>query len=349
MVYIIVLAGGSGERLWPLSKRKKPKQLVNILGGKSLLEQTVSRAGRLVTLKNIFIVTNAGLREEILKLLPFFPLSNILEEPDARSTAPALAFAASQLRVQEKDPVLVALPADHMVTDEQEFIRVLGAAVKTANDFDAPVVIGVRPTRPETGYGYILYEPCLLSKSRLLNRVSRFVEKPERNTAEKYLAAGGYLWHTGITILRLSVLKSLVEKHLPSLSCLFKSHALKESLKSTYRQMPAISIEYGILEKEENLFVIPGDFGWDDLGSWTAVAEHKEKDPWGNTLEGKGALVETSNTLILSSQKVIAALGVKDLIIIESEDSILVCHKSYDQEIKKVTKALAEKGITGVL
>lgn len=148
---------------------------------------------------------------------------------------------------------------------------------------------------------------------------------------------------------RLSVLKKLVKKHLPSLFCLFKGHALKEGLESAYRQMPAISIEYGILEKEKNLLVVPGDFGWDDLGSWTAVAERKEKDACGNALEGKGVLVETFNTLIYSSQKVVAALGVRDLIIVEGEDSILVCHKSYAQEIKRVTKVLAEKGLQEVL
>jgi mannose-1-phosphate guanylyltransferase len=357
MAYAVIMAGGRGERFWPKSRQELPKQFLRLVGDRTMLQKTVDRVKRLADLSDIYIITGRAYRDIVLGQVPEVPRENIILEPVGRDTAAAVGLSA--LIVARRDPagVIVILPADHYIADEERFGEVLSGAVAAAATGAYLVTLGITPSRPETGFGYIAHgQPYGTYNGITAYRVERFTEKPDYRHALEYLASGNYYWNSGIFIWRASLILSLIARHLPELHAglqridsAYGTAGYEEVLVEVFAGLPKISIDYGVMEKADNVLVFPGSFGWDDVGSWTALEAYKEKDEQGNYLEGRGVMVDTSNTLVLASDKVVATLGVDDLIVVEGRDSILVCHKESAQEIKKVVSALREQGYKEVL
>ncbi|KUK37085.1 MAG: mannose-phosphate guanylyltransferase [Thermacetogenium sp.] len=357
MTYAVIMAGGRGERFWPKSKQRCPKQFLRLVGDRTMLQKTASRLEMFLAPENIFVITARDYREIVLEQVPEIPEENLIFEPFGRDTAAAIGLGT--IAVKKRDPagVIVVLPADHYIADERRFCEVLEAAVGAASSGEHAVTIGIRPGRPETGFGYIARGERYRDFNGIpAYRVLGFTEKPDRERALQFLEKGNYLWNSGIFVWRADLIERLIEKHLPVLAAGLKE--IEESwgtercgtvLEKVYAGLPKISIDYGVMEKAEGVLVFPGDFGWDDVGSWTALESYKKKDGNGNILEGRGVLVDTENTLVQATSKVVATLGVKDLIVVEDEGSILICHKKKAQELKKVINALQENGYKEIL
>lgn len=353
----VIMAGGRGERFWPKSRFSLPKQFLQLLGEKTMLQRTAERLQGIVCPDEIFIITAEDYRYLIARQTPEIPAENIIAEPFGRDTAAAVGLASVIIARKNPCDVVVVLPADHYIADEQRFAVALNSAVAVAEKGEHLVTLGIVPSRPETGYGYIARGESyngLAGKNFFL--VESFTEKPDQKRALQFLDSGNYYWNSGIFIWRVDLIRRLIKEHLPVLheglakidEALGTGQYL-ETLREVYAGLPKVSIDYGLMEKVSNVVVIPGDFGWDDVGSWTALEEYKDKDGRGNVLEGRGVLLDTYNTLVSASGKVVATLGINDLIIVEEKDSILVCHKERAQEIKKVILALQENGYEEIL
>lgn len=353
----VIMAGGRGERFWPRSRVAAPKQFLNLVGEKTMLQLTVERVEGLVGISDTYIVAGQDFKDIIMNQVPHLPEENIIIEPFGRDTAAAIGLAA--LVLERKDPreVMIVLPADHYISDIPRFQEVLISAVAAAWRGEDIVTLGITPHRPETGYGYIsegeLYDTFFGMPAY---RVVRFLEKPNYAKAVRFLSVGNYLWNSGMFIWRVDLIRQLIEKHTPQLA-----HGLNKIgqamgteqyssvLGEVYAELPKISVDYGILEKAEKVLVMRGDFGWDDIGSWTALERYAEKDERGNVIEGRGVLLDTSDTFIYSPGKTVGVIGVESLIVVNDRDNIMVCRKDRAQEIKKVVQALKDKGLDEVL
>jgi mannose-1-phosphate guanylyltransferase len=357
MPYAVIMAGGRGERFWPKSRQELPKQFLRLVGERTMLQRTVNRLMQVVGPEQIYIITGKVYYDVVLGQVPEVPESNIILEPVGRDTAAAVGLSA--LTISRRDPagVMIVLPADHYIADEDHFCEVLKAAVAAAGSVQHLVTLGITPSRPETGFGYIarsgLYD---IIEGIPAYTVDQFTEKPDYERALSYLASGKHYWNSGIFVWRTDLILSLIGQHLPQLHSglrqidgAWNTPGYESTLEQVFAGLPKISIDYGVMEKAGGVLVLPGNFGWDDVGSWTALDAYKEKDERGNHLEGRGVLVDTSNTLVFSAGKVVATLGVSDLIVVEGKDSILICHKGCAQDIKKVTSALQEQGYKDVL
>jgi mannose-1-phosphate guanylyltransferase len=351
------MAGGRGERFWPKSRQDLPKQFLRLLGDRTMLQRTVSRLRQLVEPEQIYIVTGKVYYDIVRDQVPEVPAENLILEPVGRDTAAAIGLSAVTISRRDPDGVMIILPADHYIADEERFCKVLESAVAVAAPGNALVTLGITPNRPETGFGYIargrLYDTIEGNPAYL---VDRFAEKPDYERALEYLASGNYYWNSGIFVWKADMILHEIEQRLPELHAglqqiagAFGTGDYSSTLLKIFTGLPKISIDYGVMEKAGNVVVLPGNFGWDDVGSWTALESYKEKDEQGNCLEGRGVLVDTKNTLVFTSDKVVATLGVENLIVVESRDSILICHKEHAQEIKKVINALQEQGYKEVL
>jgi len=357
MTYAVVMAGGRGQRFWPKSRNKLPKQFLSLVGEKTMLQRTVDRLKGLVTPDRIYIITTATYTQLVAQQVPEIPSENIITEPCGRDTAAAVGLAAITVASRDTAGVMIVLPADHYIADEEHFCTVLKGAVAAAEKGEYLVTLGITPNRPETGFGYIARGRLFGTFAGIPAYVAAgFTEKPDHARARQYLASGNYFWNSGIFIWRADLIERMFREHMPDLytglqeiKAAIGSEQYQKVLNSVYSSLPQISIDYGVMEKAKNVLVLPGNFGWDDVGSWTALEAYKAKDRQGNILEGKGVLVDTQNTLVLSSEKVVATLGVKDLIVVVGGDSVLVCHKGKAQEIKKVIHALQEKGYREIL
>ncbi|WP_027718324.1 mannose-1-phosphate guanylyltransferase [Desulfovirgula thermocuniculi] len=355
-VFVVILAGGSGERFWPLSRKARPKQFLALVGNRTMLQHTVDRLAGLVDSQRTFIITGRAYLELTKSQVPQVPEENIIAEPVSRNTAAAVGLAAELLTRQCPGDVMVVLPADHYIADVARFQAVLRAAIAAARDGQWAVTIGITPTRPETGYGYI-------RRGELHNvfmgvpayRALRFTEKPNLKQAREFLATGEYLWNSGMFIWRIDLIRQLIAQFLPELHEGLRQLAgvhdgqLPAAMEAVYPQLPDISVDYGIMERAANVLVLPGDFGWDDVGSWPALEGYRENDGRGNVLEGRGVLMDTRNTLVYAPHKVVATLGVENLIIADAGDSLLVCHKERAQEIKRLLAELRAAGFSEVL
>lgn len=353
----VIMAGGRGERFWPRSRVATPKQFLNLVGDKTMLQLTVERVEDLVGLSDIYVVAGLDFKEIIMEQVPQLPEENIIIEPFGRDTAAAIGLAALVLERKEPRQVMIVLPADHYIIDGPRFQEVLKSAVAAAWRGKDVVTLGITPHRPETGYGYIyqgeLYDTFVGMPAY---RVVRFLEKPNYAKAVRFLSSGNYLWNSGMFIWRVDLIRQLIEKHTPQLA-----HGLNKIgqalgtkqyltvLEEVYTGLPKISVDYGILERAEKVLVMRGDFGWDDIGSWTALERYAEKDEQGNVIEGRGVFLDTSDTFIYSPGKTVAAIGVENLIVVNDRDSLLVCRKDRAQEIKKIVQALKDKGLNEVL
>lgn len=343
----VIMAGGSGERFWPKSRAARPKQLLCLAGEDSLLRDTVKRLQKWIPVENILVVTTENLAATIERHLPELPQRNIIVEPVGRNTAPCLVLAA--LHVESRgDPVMVVVPSDHVIQQKDRFVSIMKAACAVAVDSDVVVTIGITPSSPETGYGYIQAGPLLAAAGGArIYKAIRFLEKPDRINAGKYLAEGNYYWNSGMFVWRPSVLLSSVQEHLPDVAIQLPEMRRAvmdnnyELLNTCYHDMPNISIDYGVMEKAKNVLVIPGDFGWDDVGSWTALERISPGDADGNVcVQGECLNIDSKDCIIEAHSKLIATVGVKNLVIVESEDAILICPKERAQDVKLVVNQL---------
>ena len=350
-VYAVIMAGGVGSRFWPSSKERTPKQLLKIFGEKTMIQDTIERLEGIVEFENIFIVTNKVQKPEILKLLPDLPSENIIEEPFGRNTAACIGLSAVILKSKSPDAVMITLPADHLIRDINSFQKTIKDAVDFAYESKGLVTIGITPTRPETGYGYIQIDEREVKKN--IYKVYTFAEKPNYATAVRFLESGDFSWNSGMFIWRVDTILEEMRIHLPDLyEGLVKiekdisSPDFEKTLVNVYGQLRNISIDYGIMEKTNRVYLTKGNFIWSDVGSWEEVYQLSDKDDDGNAVKGNAFTDMTIDTLIYSPNKFTAAIGVENLIIVNTDDAVLVCRRDHSQEVRKVVDHLKINKLT---
>lgn len=340
----VIMAGGRGERFWPKSRNNCPKQFLSLTADKeTMIQKTVKRLDKIVEPEDVFVVTNAAYREIVETQLPQIPKENILSEPCARNTAPCIAYAAAVIKKKYDDAVMLVLPSDHLIGYVNIYHRALRKAIAAAEEGQNLVTIGITPTYPETGYGYINFG----DEKGDAFEVERFVEKPDLATAKKYLASGNYLWNSGMFVWKVSSIMANIQKFMPEvydgasrIGESFGTDDFEEVLIREFEAFPSESIDFGIMEKAENIYTIPGSFGWDDVGSWLAMERINETDDDKNFIEGDVIAVDSKRTTICGGKRLIAAVGTRDLIIVDTDDVLLVCSKNSTQDVKKVISKL---------
>ncbi|NLU09047.1 MAG: mannose-1-phosphate guanylyltransferase [Clostridiales bacterium] len=355
MLCALIMAGGKGERFWPLSTDKKPKQFLKLLGKKTMIQMTVERLLPLISADRIFIVTGKRYVHLVKKQLPDLSENNIIVEPVGRNTAPCIALSAFYIRRYCKgNATILVIPSDHLVVDENRFRNTIAyGADFIQNNESSIVTLGIKPDRPETGYGYIQFdsqgavnEAAITSSEDSSNfhvyRVEKFVEKPDADTAGKYIEKGNFLWNGGMFIWKCSTILELTKRYLSNtykiLESIFKEENEKfsSSLEKEYPQVDSISVDYGIMEKTENIYVIPSNFGWDDIGTWHAVERYREKDNDNNVCMGDIRSLRSSNNIVYSENKPIVIVGLEDVFVVESDDIIFVGKKEDIERIKEI-------------
>ena len=345
----VIMAGGRGERFWPKSRNTCPKQFLSLTAdGDTMIQKTVKRLLPLVDISDIYIVTNAAYTSLVAEQLPDIPKENILAEPAARNTAPCIAFAASVINRKYDDAVMMVLPSDHLIGLEDIYINTLKKATAVAMEGKNLVTIGITPEYPETGYGYINFGS---EEKDGAYKVERFVEKPDLPTAEKYLASGKYLWNSGMFVWKLSSIMNNINELMPDIyegavkiGNAFGTPEFNEVLVKEFTAFRSESVDFGIMEKAEDIYTIPGSFGWDDVGSWLAVERINKTDADKNYIEGNVISVGSEHTTICGGKRLIAAVGLEDIIIVDTDDAVLVCAKNSTQDVKKVIAQLKEQG-----
>jgi len=348
--YIVIMAGGRGERFWPKSRLARPKHLQSIVGDSTMLEQTIDRVTGIVPTKNIMVITNAKQRDAMLEICPQLAPEQIIAEPVGRDTAAAVGLATLLVEQQDPNATYAILPADHVIHDGEGYAEVLKRAFEAAEQSDHLVTIGIQPDEPATGYGYIHVDKTLAEVSgKPVYAVERFVEKPDQDTAKAYLKAGGYYWNAGMFIWKVSVVDQALKAHAPELysglevirSGLRSGQDLDALLAETYPPLQKISVDFAIMEKADNVAMVESGFDWDDVGAWPAIERHYPKDDAGNVSRGLVAFEKAGNNIVVSEDGHLTALiGVDDLIVVHTQDATLVCRKDQAQEIKKVVKSL---------
>jgi mannose-1-phosphate guanylyltransferase len=348
--YAIIMAGGVGSRFWPKSRSSKPKQFLDILGtGQSLLQMTFSRLSNIVPPSNIIVVTNDIYRSQVESHLPSIPTSNILCEPRMCNTAACIAYANAVIHDRVKSDVdpsdigLIVAPSDHLILDSAEFERIISIALSNACSSSSLITLGINPTRPDTGYGYIKF-----SGNNEIAPVDRFTEKPDLATAEGFIAQGGYCWNSGIFVWSLNSISQAFSKHLGDMSVAFNDMGLcgePGEVDTIYDNCESISIDYGILERSSDVKVISCEFGWSDLGTWTSLASHLSADSNENSSTGVDLISSKSsgNIVVGSDNKLVAIRGLEDFIVIDTTDALLVCPKSDEQWVKELVGRLKDE------
>jgi mannose-1-phosphate guanylyltransferase len=338
-LHVFIMAGGSGERFWPLSRARTPKHLLRLLGDQTLLEMTARRLERLVPWERVFVLTNAAQQDAMRQELPFLPPGNIIAEPEKRDTAPACALATGFARARDPEAVCALLPADAMIHNVAVFQKQLAAAVPLAASRDAMVLFGISPTYPATGFGYL----HLGDEEGGFHRVLRFVEKPDLPTAQSYLQSGAYAWNAGMFLWRAETFRQEAARLVPALAGFIEAFPVGDPtayLAAHFAGLPKISVDYAIMEKASEVLAVRAVFDWDDVGSWTALPEHLGHDDDGNTLRGPVAQHDSQNNVAISSGRLIALCGVENLVVVETPDAILVCHRDAVQDVKKLQPLL---------
>ena len=349
-LFAVVMAGGSGTRFWPASRQARPKQFLAISGARAMLFETCARLAGLVPWERILVVTAESQAGLVRATLPDLPASNVLCEPAARNTAPCVAFAAEEIARRAPDSVLLVLPADHVIRPLEAFQRTLRAAVLAATRADALVIFGVRPDHAATGYGYIEAGATLTELDGIpLYGVTRFVEKPERARAEQFLAAGNFLWNSGMFVWRTRVIRAALATHAPALSAGFARVARGEALERVYPSLPSVAIDVAVLEKAADVHMLPIDYTWNDVGSWSALPDVHAADADGNwrALSGGARLVSIDAHGCVAygeGRELIALVGVRDLVVVRAGNATLVCPRERAQDVKKIVERLASEG-----
>ncbi len=337
------MAGGIGSRFWPMSRTNYPKQFLDVLGtGKTLIQQTFERYTKLVPKENIYVVTADEYVGIVKKQLPDIPEANVLSEPSRKNTAPCIAYIAFKLIQKDPKALMIAAPADHLIIDTAEFLTTAKRAFEFVDHINALVTIGVKPSYPNTGYGYIQHD--IAEAAPEVYKVKTFTEKPNTELAKAFIASGDFLWNAGIFTWKVKNVLAAFEKHLPEVYEVFaaeKDHfnteGEQEATGRIYPQCTNISIDFGVMEKADNVYVIPASFSWSDLGTWHSAWENMEKDYWGNAVAGKKVMVmDAKNCMVhVPDNKLVVLQGLEEFILVDTKDVLLVCKKEKEQEIKE--------------
>jgi len=349
-VYGVILAGGKGKRFWPVSTKDRPKQLIDVSGKGSMLSVTYRRLSEFIPEEKIIVLASSGIEKSILEELHGQGEGNVFFEPEGRNTAPSIALASVIVKSLAGDEPFITCPADHLIEKEDLFAAAAGAASEVSMRHEVLVTFGIKPSFPATGYGYIEAREDFDSSGEFnFLKVRRFHEKPCLDEAARYLEDGSFFWNSGIFVWRPSVFLAAVEKHLPEayevlvrIEEAFKSGNFDEVMEREYPKMPSISVDYGILEKADNVVSLPVDIGWNDVGSWDALYEILDTDTDGNAIRGEHVLVDSKNNLVFNTEGLTALIGVEDLIVVASGGSILVCRRGESQRVKEIVERLED-------
>lgn len=344
MLCALIMAGGKGTRFWPLSTEEKPKQFLNLIGKETMIQMTVNRVKPIIPVERIFICTGESYVDLVKEQLPGLPKRNIIIEPEGRNTTPCIALSAFIIKKYYKDSTMVVLPSDHLINDEEEFRKIILDADKfIENNKEAIVTLGMEPSRAEIGYGYI---KCSNNKNKDFNseiiKVDKFVEKPNIELAMEYISQGNYLWNGGMFIWKVANILKQISKYSPNtFEALNKildidNENLQGLINEKYKDTEAISIDYSVLEKSKDVYVIPSDFGWDDVGSWEAIDRYREKDDLGNVLIGQAKSIKGENNLLVTSNYKIVVEGLSNIYVIENDGKIIIGKKSNVVNVKEL-------------
>ncbi len=353
------MAGGVGSRFWPASRRAHPKQFLRVFGEQTLIQQTVSRLDGLVPPDRCYVVTNEAYVDQTREQLPQIPPQNVLAEPMSRNTAPCINYAAVTLQRLDPDAVMVVLPADHVIRDEEQFRDVLAVAISAADEPGALVTIGINPTHPATGYGYIQFDG---SRDELGDHdrafpVKTFAEKPDLETAERFLDSGDFLWNSGMFVWRADTVLENLQRFVPRTFDAFKPLGelppdadTRDAVQRAFETSPSISIDYAIMERAESVYVVPSSFGWSDIGDWRAVYDLADKDEMGNALTGEVVVQNSSRCLVRSAEgRIVVLVGIHDTLVIQTDDATLICKREHSQQVKTVVEYLGAHHLDGYL
>lgn len=354
--YAVIMAGGSGTRFWPLSRRKRPKQLLELFGRGTLLEQSAARIRGVIPPERTYIFTNELVRAEICRRLPGIPRQQIVAEPAARNTAPTTGLAAHEILRRDPAALMVVLPSDHIISKPAAFRQALRAACRWASTEGRSVVLGLKPTRPDTGYGYVrLGRGEGRVDGQEIFRVEKFTEKPPLKTARRYLASERYLWNSGMFIWRASTLIDNLQRYQPRMARSLERIAgaggvrARSTFRRLFPRLEKISIDYAFMEKAANVFVVAADIGWSDVGSWAVVYEHQRKDQDRNVRPRHSISLDSRGNMIVSREKFVVTVGVQDLVIVETPDALLVCARDRSQNVGKAVQELERQGRQSLL
>jgi len=354
--FCVIMAGGVGSRFWPLSRMARPKQFIDILGtGETLIQQTFNRFKDICPKENIYIVTNEKYRDIVNEQIPGLNADQVICEPARRNTAPCIAYANYKIHAKNPNANVVVAPSDHIVLKEEEFKKVIRLTLEASKETEALFTLGIEPNRPETGYGYIQFdENKSHSVDPKLHKVKTFTEKPNLEMAKQLVESGEFLWNSGIFIWKLSTIMREFEKSLPEMDLLFKEGIGKyntpeefDFINNIYQQCKSISIDFGVMEKAENVYVFSTDIGWSDLGTWGSLYDIRQKDTNGNSVVGRNVMLYNSKNCVINmpKDKLVVIEGLEDFIIVENDNCLLICKKQDEQEIRQfVTDVQAEKG-----
>ena len=341
--YVVIMAGGIGSRFWPMSRTNFPKQFLDILNmGKTLIQSTYERFISFIPPENIYVVTSAEYVNIVKKQLPQLPLQNILAEPSRKNTAPCIAYISFKLNQLDPNALMIVAPADHLISDNIAFTKVCWESLSFVKKHNAFITLGINPTHPNTGYGYIQYEQHSVTDN--VYKVKTFTEKPNLELAKTFVASGEFLWNAGIFVWQVKNIILAFEKYLPEVYDLFVSQKEKfntpeeeSALQEIYPFSASISIDFGIMEKADNVYVIPSSFGWSDLGTWNSAYQNLKKDGHANAAAGSNVmLMDTSNCIVHTPEnKLVVIQGLNDYILVDTEDVLLICKKDKEQEIKE--------------
>lgn len=354
--YSVIMAGGIGSRFWPMSRTTTPKQFLDVLGtGETLIQQTVNRFRKICPIENIYIVTNEMYRDQVKEQIPDLEMDQILCEPARRNTAPCIAYANYKIQAKNPNANIVVAPSDHIILKEDVFVEVIESALIASQENDWLITLGIQPSRPDTGYGYIQFDKNSIDqRDNRIHKVKTFTEKPKLDLAKEFLESGDFLWNAGIFVWSLKSIQTAFEKHLSDVNDIFKEgielyNSPREVLfiENAYSICKNISIDYGIMEKADNVYVLSSDFGWSDLGTWGSLYSIRQKDENKNTILGKNIMTyDTKNSIVnVKGNRLVVLQGLDDYIVVDDDNILLVCKKTDEQNIRQIVNDVkATKG-----
>jgi len=351
-LFAVILAGGVGTRFWPLSRGKNPKQFLPIVSDKTMIEETVHRLAPLIPPGNIVTISSAEQAGTINNLLPSLSEQNILIEPQGKNTAPSLLLATASIYLHNPKAVVAALPADHLITDSSRFLKKLAAGAEAASQEGSLVTFGVPPTFPATGYGYIQFshEGILELQDEIFYAVQEFKEKPDKVQAQDFLKAGNCYWNSGMFLWQAETFAQKLEQYAPALFAFWIEilQALRandsDRIIRIFEELPALSIDYALMEKARGVRMCEGNFGWSDVGSWTSLGEIWKKDEQGNSSRGESIILDARGCQVYNPDRLTALIGIEDLIVVNTDDALLICHRDHDQRVKELVAELKKRG-----